>query len=203
MGSGGHAATPHHTVDSIAVAAQVVSNLQHIVSRNVDPLDSVVVSVTKFVAGTAYNVIPQAAELAGTIRTLDLALREQVPQLMERVIKGICDAHGATYTFRVSRGYRPVINEARTADFLREIVREAVGEKALVDLRPTMGGEDFSAYQAKAPGTFILVGARDEPRGIRHPHHHECFDLDEEALDIGTRIFVATGLTFADRMASR
>jgi amidohydrolase len=199
-GSGGHAAAPHLTVDSIAIAAQLVTNLQHIVSRNIDPLDSVVVSVTKLIAGTAYNVIPQSAELAGTFRTLDPELRKRVPQLMERVIKGICDAHGAAYEFRVSPGYRPVVNEARTAEFLRAMVREAVGEEALADLRPTMGAEDFSAYQAKAPGTFILIGARNEPRGIVHPHHHECFDVDEDALDIGTRIFVAAGLEFADRI---
>jgi amidohydrolase len=202
-GSGGHAAAPHHTVDSIAVAAQVVTNLQHLVSRNIDPLDSVVVSVTRLIAGSAYNVIPQSAELAGTFRTLDPELRERVPQLMERIIRGICAAHGATYEFRVIPGYRPVVNEARTAEFLREMVRHAVGEEALADLRPTMGAEDFSAYQAKAPGTFILVGARNEPHGIVHPHHHECFDLDEDALDIGTRIFVAAGLEFADRMATR
>lgn len=199
-GSGGHAAAPHQTIDAIAVAAQVVTNLQHIVSRRVDPLDNVVVSVTQFHAGTAYNVIPQTATLAGTIRTLDAALRERVPQIMERVIKGVCDAHGATYEFRVDRGYHPVVNETRTAEFLREIVREVAGERALADVRPTMGGEDFSAYQTKVPGTFAFVGARNEERGIVHPHHHECFDVDEEALDLGTRIFVAAGLAFAERL---
>src|SRR5690348_12575836 len=104
-GAGGHAAMPQVTVDSIAVAAQVVTNLQHVVARNVDPLASVVVSVTRIAGGTAYNVIPGSVELEGTVRTFDPALRDRVPQLMERIIAGVTSAHGAKYKFEVVRGY--------------------------------------------------------------------------------------------------
>jgi tetratricopeptide (TPR) repeat protein len=104
IGKGGHAAIPHDTVDPIAVGALIVSALQHIVSRNVDPLDPVVVSVTQFMAGTTFNVIPSSAFFSGTVRTFDARLRSEVPRLMERVIAGITQAFGATYQFTFERG---------------------------------------------------------------------------------------------------
>ena len=190
-GAGGHAAMPHVTVDSIAIAAQVVTNLQHVVSRGVDPLAAVVVSVTRIAGGTAYNVIPGSVELEGTVRTFDPELRDRVPQLMERVIAGVSAAHGARYRFDFTRGYRPVVNAPEATELLQRAVTRALGPDALVDATPTMGGEDFSAYQQQVPGAFFFIGARNEARGIVHPHHHERFDLDERALDYGTRIFVA------------
>lgn len=192
LGSGGHAALPQQTVDSIAIAAQVVTNLQHVVARNVDPLASAVVSVTRIIGGgEAYNVIPGRVELGGTVRTFDESLRVEVPRLIERIVAGVTSAHGARYEFAYERGYRPVINDEHAAGLLRGAVVKALGSDALVEATPTMGGEDFSAYQQKAPGAFFFVGARCEERGIAQPHHHECFDVDERALDYGTRIFVA------------
>ena len=193
-GKGGHAAIPHETVDSIAVAAQVVTNLQHVVSRNVDPLAAAVVSVTQIAGGTTYNVIPGQVKLSGTVRTFDAALRARIPELMERIVSGITAAHGATYSFEYDTGYRPVVNDEAATDLLRRSVVRALGREALVDAIPTMGGEDFSAYQERVPGAFFFIGARDEERGIVNPHHHECFDIDERALDSGTRIFVAAAL---------
>ena len=190
-GSGGHAAMPHKTVDPVIVAAQVVINLQHIVARNVDPLEPAVLSVTRITGGTTHNVIPREVELEGTIRTFDKTLRDEIPALMHRIIGGVTSAHGATYELSVERGYRAVINDESAADFVRRAVVRALGEAPLVDAVPVMGGEDFSAYQQRAPGAFFFVGARNEERGIVQPHHHECFDIDERALDYGTRIFVA------------
>ncbi|MDF2702160.1 MAG: amidohydrolase [Rubrobacteraceae bacterium] len=112
-GKGGHAAMPHQVVDSIAVGAQVVTNLQHVVSRQTDPVDDVVVSVSKFSGGTTHNVIPGTVEMVGTIRTLDPEVRKSVPKLMERTIKGVTEAHGAGYEFRYKPGYRPVITTKR------------------------------------------------------------------------------------------
>jgi amidohydrolase len=190
-GSGGHAAAPQDTVDSIAVAAQVITNLQHVVSRNVDPLLPAVLSVTRIAGGTTFNVIPGSVEFAGTVRTFDAVLRVRIPELMERVIAGVAAAHGATYEFRYERGYHPVINDAKATELLHRAVTRALGADVLVEATPTMGGEDFSAYQQTTPGSFFYIGARNEERGIVHPHHHERFDLDERALDHGTRIFVA------------
>ena len=193
-GSGGHAALPQNTVDPIFVAAQVVTNLQGIVSRNVDPLEPAVVSVTRIAGGTTNNVIPTNVELEGTIRTFDAALRHRIPVLMERILAGVTSAHGAHYKLSIESGYRPVVNDPRASDLLRRAVVRALGEDALVEATPNMGGEDFSAYQSRSAGSFFFIGARNEERGIVHPHHHDCFDLDERALDHGTRVFVAAAL---------
>ncbi|WP_204517558.1 M20 family metallopeptidase [Brevibacillus fulvus] len=190
IGKGGHAALPHQTVDSIAIAAQVVTNLQHIVSRNTDPLDNLVLSVTQFVGGTTHNVIPGSVSICGTVRSFDQKLRESIPPLMERVIKGITDAHGATYDFQYVYGYRPVINDAEVAQLLQEVVQETLGEEWLEPMKPNMGGEDFSAYQQKAPGCFFYIGAGNEEKGIVYPHHHPRFTVDEASLEVGVKMFV-------------
>lgn len=190
LGKGGHAALPHQTIDSIAIAAQVVTNLQHIVSRNADPLDNLVLSVTQFVGGTTHNVIPGAVEICGTVRSFDKDLRESVPGLMERVIKGITEAHGAEYKFKYEFGYRPVINDAEVTKLMEDVVVESLGEEWVEHMRPTMGGEDFSAFQQKAPGCFFYVAAGNKEKGITYPHHHPRFTIDEDALEIGVKMFV-------------
>ncbi|MBY0085484.1 M20 family metallopeptidase [Brevibacillus brevis] len=190
LGKGGHAALPHETIDSIAIAAQVVTNLQHIVSRNADPLDNLVLSVTQFVGGTTHNVIPGAVEICGTVRSFDKNLRESVPGLMERVIKGITEAHGAGYKFKYEFGYRPVINDAEVTKLMEEVVEESLGAEWVEHMRPTMGGEDFSAFQQKAPGCFFYVAAGNKEKGITYPHHHPRFTIDEDALEVGVKMFV-------------
>ncbi len=201
-GQGGHAAMPHQVVDSIAVGAQVVTNLQHVVSREIDPIDDVVVSVTKFSGGTTHNVVPGTVEMVGTIRTLDPEVRERVPELMERVIKGVTEAHGADYEFRYKPGYRPVINDEDVTRVIEETVREDFGEGALEIMPPNMGGEDFSAYQQRAPGTFFLVGAGNEEKDIVQPHHHPRFTIDEDALGNGVRMFLGTTFRLLDERST-
>ncbi|MFF2878098.1 M20 family metallopeptidase [Gottfriedia sp. NPDC057991] len=189
-GKGGHAALPHDTIDSIAIASQVVTNLQHIVSRNTDPLDNLVVSVTKFIGGTTHNVIPGSVEICGTVRSFNADLRKSVPELMERVIKGITEAHGAQYKFNYEFGYRPVINDEHITKAIEETILEVFDEKTLDLMKPNMGGEDFSAFQQKAPGTFFYVGAGNKEKDISYPHHHARFTIDEDALEIGVNLFV-------------
>jgi len=194
LGKGGHAAHPDQTIDSIAIGAQVVTNLQHIVSRNTDPLEPLVVSVTRFIGGTADNVIPGTTELTGTVRTFDARLRDRVPELMERVVKGITEAHGASFEMTYQRGYRPVINDAQAADLLRGVLVETFGEEAVLSAVPSMGGEDFSAFLQQAPGCFFFLGAGNRSKGIDAPHHHPRFTVDESALPMGVRAFVAATL---------
>jgi len=193
-GKGGHAALPHQTVDSIAIASQVVTNLQHIVSRNTDPLDNLVLSVTKFVGGTTHNVIPGSVEICGTVRSFDPDLRKEVPKLMERVIKGITEAHGAAYDFKYEFGYRPVINDARVTEVLESIVAEVYGEEAIDRMKPNMGGEDFSAFQQKAEGAFFYIGAGNPQKGADYPHHHARFEIDEDSLEKGVNLFVYSAM---------
>jgi amidohydrolase len=189
-GRGGHAAMPHQTADSIAIGAQVVTNLQHIVSRNIDPLDKVVLSVTRFSGGTTHNVIPGTIEMIGTVRTLDEEVRKKVPETMERVIEGVTAAHDASYEFEYQRGYRPVVNDEEVTRILEETVREVFGEESLEMMAPIMGGEDFSAFQQVTSGTFVFVGAGNEEKGITAPHHHPCFTVDEDSLENGLKVHV-------------
>ncbi len=197
-GRGGHAAMPHQTADAIAIGAQIVTNLQHLVSRNTDPLDNVVVSVTRFVGGTTHNVIPGSVELEGTVRTLDEEVRKEIPETMERIIKGVTGAHGASYSFEYQRGYRPVVNDEGVTRVVEETAREVFGEASLEMMRPIMGGEDFSAYQQVTPGTFLFVGAGNEEKGIAAPHHHPRFTVDEDALEDGVKMHVNTAFRLLD-----
>ena len=184
-GRGGHAAQPDATVDSVVVAAEAVVNLQHIVARRQDPLKPLVVSVTSVHGGTADNIIPDAVELLGTVRSFDAEERERVPQAMREIVGGICAAHGATFEFEYQKGYRPVRNDPHITGLVREAVAQRLGADAVVEPPPSMGGEDFSAYQVHAPGCFFLVGAGNPARGITHPHHSSRFDIDEDALRLG------------------
>ncbi|WP_062238404.1 M20 family metallopeptidase [Fictibacillus sp. FJAT-27399] len=189
-GKGGHAALPHQTIDSIAIASQVVTNLQHIVSRNTDPLEQLVLSVTKFTGGTTHNVIPGSVEICGTVRSFNPAVREQAPKLMEQVIKGITDAHGAAYEFRYENGYRAVINQDEVTRFLHETAEELYGAEQVELMKPNMVAEDFSAFLQKADGCFFFTGAGNKAKGITYPHHHARFTIDEDALEQGVAMFV-------------
>jgi amidohydrolase len=192
-GRGGHAAAPHRTVDPIVVAAQVVTNLQQLVSRGVDPIESAVVSVTRFHAGTADNIIPEVVELGGTVRTFDAEVRTSVREGLERVFRGVTQAHDATYTLDYEDGYAAVINDAGAAEAVLAAARAELGDEAIMDAAPIMGGEDFSAYLAEAPGAFFWVGAGHDDA---IPHHHPRFTLDESAFRSGIAVFVRTALDY-------
>jgi len=194
LGSGGHGAFPHECIDPVAVAAQVITSLQQIVSRETDPFDSVVISVTTLEAGTARNVIPGSARIGGTVRTLSLARREEVRDAMERVIAGVTSAHRATYRFDYEVGYDPVINDRDASALLQRAVVAELGESALVEVQPVMGGEDFSAYGSVAPAVFFWIGSANEALGTTFPHHHPRFDIDEAALRDGIAVFARTAL---------
>lgn len=199
-GKGGHAAIPQDTVDSIAIGAQVVTNLQHIVSRNNNPLEPLVLSVAKFVGGTTHNVIPGTVEMMGTVRSFNEQLQESVPALMERIIKGVTTAHGADYEFKYVKGYRPVINAESTTKIMEDIARNVYGEEAIDFTPPNMVGEDFSAYQQKAPGTFIFIGAGNLEKESTYPHHHERFTVDEDALEKGVTLFTHAAFKFLNEV---
>lgn len=196
IGKGGHAGIPHETIDSIAIGTQVVSQLQQIVSRLTNPLDSLVLSVTQFHAGTTHNVIPDSATIGGTVRSLRNELRKQTAERIEKIVKSITEAYGASYTFTYEYGYRPVVNEEVVTRHVESTALKLLGKECVVRLQPTMAGEDFSAFLQKAPGTFFFIGAGNEEKGIIYPHHHPRFTIDEDALPIGVSIFVSSVLDF-------
>ena len=196
IGKGGHAGIPHETIDSIAIGTQVVSQLQQIVSRLTNPLDSLVLSVTQFHAGTTHNVIPDSATIGGTVRSLRNELRKQTAERIEKIVKSITEAYGASYTFTYEYGYRPVVNEEVVTRHVESTALKLLGKECVVRLQPTMAGEDFSKKKKKAPGTFFFIGAGNEEKGIIYPHHHPRFTIDEDALPIGVSIFVSSVLDF-------
>ena len=193
-GKGGHAAEPHMTIDSIAIGAQLITNLQHLASRHFNPMDPLVVSVTKFIGGHTHNVIPGSAELCGTVRCIDPVLRELLPKRMEQIIEGITQAHGATYEFRYDYGYRPLINNEAVSQTVAESIKELYGEEALYTIKPSMSADDFSAYLHLAPGTYFNIGAGNKEKGITYPHHHPQFTIDEASLLIGMKVFITAAL---------
>jgi amidohydrolase len=185
-GRGGHAGLPHDATDSVAIAAQVVTNLQHVVSRRTDPLRSAVLTIATFHAGDAPNVIPERAELSGTVRTFDPELRERMPHLIEEIAGGVARAHGAEIELDYNFGYRAVVNDPDVV----ELVRGVVPDEALTDIDPIMGGDDFSAYLAEVPGCYAFIGAGSEESGATYMHHHPRFRIDERALATGVRMHV-------------
>jgi amidohydrolase len=197
-GRGGHGAMPQQTVDPVAVAAQLVSTLQLPVSRQTDPLDSAVLSITRIVGGSAHNVIPETVELWGTVRTFRPETREEIRESMARISESVTAAFGAEADFRWVEGYPAVVNDPRVAGVIAEAASAVVGNGGVVDIPPIMGGEDFSAYLARTPGAFVLVGARSEEAESAYPHHHPRFTVDERALPIGVAVLVRSALALLE-----
>lgn len=193
-GKGGHAAHPKETVDPIAIGAQIVSNLQHIASRNTDAFEQRVVTVTQFHAGTTDNVIPDTAYINGTVRCFKQELREEAEEKIEQIVKGVTLAHGAAYSYQYRYGYRPVINNDNVTNIIEESAKELFGKEQVVRINPSMGGEDFSAFLQKADGCFFKVGSGNEKEESIYPHHHPRFTIDEDALIIGVKMFLHVSL---------
>ncbi|MGF1515661.1 MAG: M20 family metallopeptidase [Elainellaceae cyanobacterium] len=190
-GKGGHGAIPHQTVDSIVVASQVVTALQAIVARNLDPLKAGVVTVGSFHAGKAHNVIADSATLSGTVRYFDAALDGFFQRQIEQTIAGICQGYGATCALDYWQLYPATINDAAMAELVRSVAETAVETPAgVVPNCQTMGGEDMSFFLQQVPGCYFFLGAANAERGLDYPHHHPRFDFDESALAMGVELFV-------------
>ena len=185
-GRGSHAAQPHRSVDPIVVGAQIVTALQTIASRNADPIGSLVLTVTKFQAGTAYNVIPETALIAGTFRTLDEGVREMAGRRLREVCEGVGAALGATVEVQHHRNYPVTVNHPDETGHAVGAAREVAGEgRVEVSTPPIMGGEDFSYMLEARPGAFIFVG-----NGDTATLHHPDYDFSDEAIAHGTSYWV-------------
>ena len=191
LGKGGHGAMPHQTVDSIVVAAQIVNALQTIVARNVDPIDSAVVTVGEFHAGKAHNVIADTAKMSGTVRYFNPVYQGFFRKRVEQVIAGICQSHGASYDLNYYSLYPPVINDAKIAELVRKVADSVVETPAgVVPECQTMGGEDMSFFLQAVPGCYFFLGSANPAKNLAYPHHHPRFDFDETALGMGVEMFV-------------
>ncbi len=180
-GKGAHAAMPHNGIDPIVVGANMVQALQSIASRTIDPLGSVVVSVTTFHGGDAFNVIPQAIKLTGTVRTLAADIRDTAERRMKEIVEHTAASFGASAKLHYDRGYPTTDNHSKQTDFAVEVARQIVGhDRVEPNTPPLMGGEDFSFMLNACPGAYIFVGQGDTA-GVHHPE----YDFNDEIIPIG------------------
>ncbi|MFN8589064.1 MAG: amidohydrolase [Candidatus Eisenbacteria bacterium] len=197
-GKGAHAAMPQASRDPIVCLAQMVTALQTMASRQTDPFQQLVVSVTQLRAGTAFNIIPETAWMNGTIRCFDDAVWAAVPGDFERIVQGVAQAMGCEAHVEFERGNRPTVNDPAMAAIARAAAIDVVGAASVREDVRTMGGEDFAAFLARVPGAFLAIGSRNEARGLVHEHHHPRFDVDEESLRIGAEILLRTTRRFLE-----
>ena len=191
LGKGGHGAIPQQTIDAIVVAAQLVNTLQTIVARNIDPIESAVVTVGEFHAGTAKNIIADSAQLSGTVRYFNPKYEGYFGPRIEQIIAGVCQSHGASYELDYQSLYPPVINDGAIAALVQSVAETVVASPlGIVPNCQTMGGEDMSFFLQAVPGCYFFLGSANAAQGLDYPHHHPRFDFDETALGLGVEMFV-------------
>ncbi|MGY0692850.1 M20 family metallopeptidase [Virgibacillus sp. FSP13] len=188
QGKGGHGGYPHETNDAIVIGTQLISQLQQIVSRRIDPLETAVVTVGIFEAGSAFNIIADKARLVGTVRHIDTAIQERIITEIERITKGVCVAHDASFTLNYEKGYPPLVNHENEAGLVIEASKQISEINRSEYVLPVMGGEDFAYYMQERPGAYFFTGAKKESNP--YPHHHPKFDIDERALPIAAKTLI-------------
>lgn len=189
-GKGGHGATPHQCVDPIIIGANILLQLQQLVSRKCDPKIPCVLSFGHFEALGATNVIPSKAVLKGTFRTMDETWREQALVLIEQQVRDIAMAHGATVEIEISKGYPCVENDVALTNDLALKAKALIGNDKVHDLPIRLTSEDFAFYSQLVPACFFRLGVRNEEKGIVYGVHHPRFDIDSDALILGVRMMV-------------
>jgi amidohydrolase len=198
-GKGGHGGLPQLAVDPIVIAANSISTLQTIISREIDPVESGVVSICKISGGDAYNVIPETATFGGTIRSHKPELRGFLPKRVKEILDGVTSAMRARCEFNLIGKFPATINDEAMTAFVVSVAKEILGEDKLQLMKPLMGSEDFSFYLQKIPGTFVFLGMENKEKGMIYPEHHPKFDIDEDILPTGTALHAAVALEYLKR----
>lgn len=188
QGKGGHGAYPHETKDAIVIGANMVNQLQQIVSRRLNPLETAVITVGEFKSGSAFNIIPDSALLRGTVRYLNLDLQQEIQNEINQIAEGICSAFDAKCHINYEPGYPPVINHKKETNIIFDTAKQLDEVSKVEDVDPQMGGEDFSYYLLEKPGAFFFTGAQID--GQTYPHHHPKFDIDEKAMPIAAKTLI-------------
>ncbi|MEM9246001.1 MAG: amidohydrolase, partial [Cyanobacteria bacterium P01_F01_bin.153] len=190
QGKGGHGALPHQTIDSIVVASQIVNAFQTIVARNVDPIDSAVVTVGTFQAGSALNVIANSAELSGTVRYFNPNLVGAIEHRIRQIIDHTCQMHGATFELDYKRLYPATVNDPAIANLIKSIAEDVLETPlGVIPDCQTMGGEDMSYFLQAVPGCYFFLGSANAEQKLDYPHHHPRFNFDESVLVQGVEMF--------------
>jgi amidohydrolase len=193
-GTGGHGSMPHLTIDPIVVAAHLVTQLQTVVSRSLNPLYPAVVSVGQIHAGDTYNIIPDTALIEGTVRYFHPEVREAIPGLLQRLANGTCSSFGASSSFTYVKGDPSVVNDFQMNKVVEQVAAEVLGTDKVVTAEPSMAGEDFSYYLQKVPGAYFFLGMKGE--AARYSHHHPRFTIDERMLAPGSKLLAGIALNY-------
>jgi amidohydrolase len=192
LGKGGHGAMPHKAIDPIAAGTHFLTSLQTILNRETDAFDRLVISPCSFNSGNSFNVIPEKAEISGTVRYFDSTFQNLVPRRMEELISGITHAFRCDYQFDYTHLCPVVKNDSEITNYLEQATRKMLGQEKILRIdRPALGGEDFSFYLEKIPGAFFFLGTKDEIKGYTNSLHHPKFDFDEEIIPIGIKAFTS------------
>lgn len=197
-GVGGHAAWPHDTTDAVVIGAQLVTALQQIVSRKLDPLRPVALTIGAFRAGDTTNVIPGSARLEGTVRTFDPEIRKQARHWIERISTGTCEAFGASAAVTYLPGAPSIKNDPDINRHVQQVARQLLPEGNVIEMEANLGAEDFSFYTQHVPGAYFFTGSANAERGLDFPYHHPRFDIDEESLLIGAKVMAGAALSFLE-----
>jgi amidohydrolase len=201
QGQGGHGAMPHKTVDAVLVAANIINNLQILISREVDPLKPVVVTIGSMHAGSAANIIADTAEFRGTTRFFDEEVGDYVAERFPQLVEQLAASFRATATVDYRRGGKPVYNDPHMADLVREAAASVVGAEHVKPGPPLMPSEDYSEFTSRVPACYFFVGSHNKETGQVWDHHHPKFDFDERALSIGVEVMVGAALRYLNENA--
>ena len=202
-GKGGHGAMPHETIDAIVVASHIVVAWQSVVSRNVHPIESAVVTVGVFNAGGAGNIIAEQATLLGSMRWFKREVRDLVIKRLEETAKGICAAFGATCQLEIGGGVGSVVNTEEGAEIVRNAALAVVPSEDVIEISPEMVSEDMSEFLNRAPGCFFFIGANDPEKPLNAPHHNPRFDWDERMMPTGVAIMANATVEYLERHAGK
>ena len=193
-----HGSAPHKGVDAIAVAAEAIMALQMIKSRQTNTRQPVVISIGTISGGDRENIVAEKVELGGTVRTYDAAFRDGIIEQMERILKGITSAHGATYEMEYRKTYPSILNDRKLIAATLPAFKRIIGEQNVIELIPGMGGEDFSYFAQVVPGFYFRLGVANEDKGMTYGGHTPMYDCDEESLKTGVAVMAAAVCDFLD-----
>lgn len=198
-GKGGHGSLPHQGIDAAVVACAIVMNLQTIVSRETSPIEPVVISIGSIKSGTRFNVIASDAILEGTARCFNPPLREEIPKMIERIIKHTAEAYRAEASLEYTFGMPTSINNEECSKLAKNSIKKIIGKDGIGYMPKLTIGEDMAEYLNRVPGVIALVGSKNECKGCIYPNHHGKFDIDEDSLEIGAALHVQYALDFLNK----
>lgn len=200
IGQSGHAGYPHRSIDSVVIAAQVINALQTIVSREIDPADSAVITLGTINGGSVRNIIAPSVTMTGTVRTVSVPVRNSMPERIERIVKRTAEAHGGSAEVTYIKGTPPVINDLAMLEHVLEAAATAVGEENIRHLEaPLMGGEDFAFFMEKVPSALFRVGTASDDPQTQLPLHNSKIRFDERSIAVGIEVMCRSALNFLNK----